>query len=128
MYKVRFHLGRGDHYMHWQIRGPGGYEAYFNPDEFVLNMFDCQLISNERIAKRVNASGKKDVCGWIKTAWVNCDPAPRTECDWFDNLPRVWYNPIVDTDWHMQNIDSPVTGWKFRHLATKGKRVYSCKL
>lgn len=85
-----------------------------------MNMSDCQLVSNDRIAKRVNASGKKDVCGWINCQWINVDPAGES----VDDLPRVWYNPIVDTEWHMHGVDAPVTWWKFRRLTTNGRRVY----
>jgi len=39
MYRVRFHLARGEHFRHWQIRDMGnGKRSYHDPDDMVLHM------------------------------------------------------------------------------------------
>lgn len=123
MLKVRFHLGRGEHYKHWQVRGSKGLVEYYDPEQYVLDMYGCKLVSNNRVAQQVNASGVKDVCGWISCRSIHISGP----YEGLDNLVRVWYNPIVDTEWHMQGVDSSVTGHEFHYLTTRGRRVYSCK-
>lgn len=122
MYKIRFHLQAGQHYKHWQIRDNKGGVQYYHPATSQLIMHNCKLVSQHGAAKRVNESGKKDVCGWIK-----CDSyeiVPDSNEKPVDYLDRIWYNPIVDTDWHMTGIAEPVTGMVFEQLITKGNKVY----
>ena len=105
MYKIRFHLGRGEHYRHWQIRGVAGEVWYCNPEDCHLFLNDCTLISEQRTAQKVLKSGKKDVCGWILCrTWtlIFRDDEYIERLHPVDKLRRVWYNPIVDTDWHVQ--------------------------
>ena len=70
-YKVRFHLQRGQHYMHWQIKAWDGTVKYLDPNKYQLELYGCKLINKINAARKVNLAGKKDVCGWI-------------ECDNFD--------------------------------------------
>ena len=127
MYKIRFHLGRGEHYRHWQIRGVAGEVWYCNPEDCHLFLNDCTLISEQRTAQKVLKSGKKDVCGWILCrTWtlIFRDDEYIERLHPVDKLRRVWYNPIVDTDWHVQGYSNHVTGLTFPELITKGNRVY----
>lgn len=50
MYKVRFHLGRGENYMKWQISELGGKPAYFKPEDVNLNLIKCTLKNNKKVA------------------------------------------------------------------------------
>lgn len=131
MYKVRFHLGRGEHYRHWQIRGGVGQVWHYDPGVYNLFLSGCTLISQQGAAQKVLKSGKKDVCGWILCeTWS----AIFIDDEWLeqladeeypvDKLRRVWYNPINDTDWHVQGYPNSVTGLTFPELITKGNRVY----
>lgn len=131
MYKVRFHLGRGEHYRHWQITG-NGLVQYYDPEIYSLFLSECTLISQPKAAQRVHDSGKKDVCGWVLCeTWTASNVRDN---EWvrelideeypIDNLARVWYNPIVDTEWHMQGVEESVTDAFFSCLVTKGNRVY----
>ena len=45
-----------------------------------------------------------------------------------DKYRRVWYNPIVDTEWYVQGYPNPVTGMTFPELITKGNKVYCYNL
>ena len=120
MYKVRFHLGRGEHHRHWQISGKDGVE-YYNPETEQLTMYNCTLISQSKAAQKVFESGKKDVCGWVSCSMIVVEGPYDID---LDKLRRVWYNPINDTDWHVQGYPNSVTGLTFPELITKGNRVY----
>lgn len=123
MYKVRFHLGRGKHYKHWQVTCSDKSVLYYDPSETVLVMSNCKLVSNKKTAQKVKDSGVKDVCGWISCEglWI---AYTHSHLVTQQNLTRVWYNPIVDTEWHMMGKDSPVTNHTFEFLTTRGNRVY----
>ena len=126
MYEVRFHLGRGNYYKHWQIKYYNGTKTpkifYYNPEMVQLVMTNCELVNNLRIANRVKEKGVKDVCGWVKCSGLdvrfkNFRP--------LDNARGVWFNPIIDVHWRVENeVDSPADGRKFDTLFTLGKRVY----
>ena len=120
MYKVRFHLGRGVHYKHWQITGKDGVE-YYDPEAEQLTLRNCTLISQPKTARKVFESGKKDVCGWISCSAIVVEGPYDVD---LDKYRRVWYNPIVDTEWYVQGYPNPATGLTFPELITKGNRVY----
>ena len=42
-YRVRFHLQRGQHYMHWQIRAWDGTVKYLDPKKYQIEMRRCTL-------------------------------------------------------------------------------------
>ena len=65
-YKVRFHLQRGQHYMHWQIKAWVGTVKYLDPQKYQLKMRGCTLINKKKAAEKVYAAGKKNVCGWVE--------------------------------------------------------------
>ena len=96
-YEVRFHLGRGAHFKHWQVKTYIGSRkvatTFYDPDIFTLQMFDCSLYNNRRVAQKVKDSGSKDVCGWIKCKRVDI---LKGDFMWEDyrSLERLYYNPI----------------------------------
>ena len=65
MYSVRFHLGKGVHFRHWQVKKKGCKPVYHHPDNASLLLVNCKLINKVNDAKRVHAEGVKDVSGWI---------------------------------------------------------------
>jgi len=122
-YKVRFHLQRGQHYMHWQIKAYDGTVKYLDPQKYQIEMRGCNLVNKVNAARRVNDAGKKDVCGWV-------------ECDNFDihennsmpidNLEELCYNPIKDVHWRRGGDDGEFDwdGTDFDSLITHGNTVY----
>ena len=120
MYKVRFHLGAGKNFRHWQIRHPGGVE-YFNPAEVQLVLVNCRLRSNLRAAKRVQERQVRAVCGWV-------------ECEWFTSfdtasvavhgLPRACYDPKVDPFWRIGGDPTPHDGLRLASLVSNGSGLH----
>ena len=123
MYRVRFHLQRGEHYMHWQIRGKDSV-YYFDPKNYSIEMRGAKLINKKNAAKKVCAAGKKDVCGWVE-----CDEFLvhyRQDIDFpLDNLERLKYNPIVDPVWRREDDDGDFDwdNYHFDSLVTNGNKV-----
>ena len=121
MYSVRFHLGKGTHFRHWQVKKKGSRPVYHHPDSASLLLTGCKLINKVNDAKRVHAEGVKDVSGWI-----DCEDITVVDNFPVDNLERLFYNPIVDPYWRRDSDagDSVWDGSEYASLITDGRRVY----
>ena len=124
-YEVRFHLGRGENYMHWQVKAMCGrkklQEFYYNPSQYQLEMLGCKLVNKVNKAKKVHAAGKKDVAGWVQ-----CEDLMINNEIGIDNLEKLYYNPIKDIRWRRES-DCGEFAWddyEFDTLITNGKQVY----
>lgn len=122
-YQVRFHLARGEHYMHWQIRASDGSVRYIDPSKYQIEMTGCKLINKIGTARRVHNNGVKDVCGWVEcdNYWpVFNDSIP------VDNLEKLYYNPIRDIHWRRDGDDGDYS-WDdcyYDSLVTNGRQVH----
>ena len=124
-YEVRFHLGRGENYMHWQVKAMCGrkklQEFYYNPSQYQLEMLGCKLVNKVNKAKKVHAAGKKDVAGWVQ-----CEDLMINNEIGIDNLERLYYNPIRDIHWRRES-DCGEFAWddsQYATLITQDKQVY----
>ena len=124
-YRVRFHLQRGEHYMHWQVRGWDGSVQYFDPNEWQIQMVGCKLINKKNAARKVYDAGRKDVCGWVECDNYHISPASEKFYP-IDNLERVRYNPIVDPRWRRDGDEGDFDwdNYHFDSLVTDGNKVY----
>ena len=126
MFRVRFHLQRGEHYLPWQIswnhNGKRTSYMYVNPAESNIEMFNCKLVNKKNAAKRVHAAGKKDVCGWVE-----CETLRMIEPERYpvDSLEQLRYNPIVDPSWRREEDDGDFDwdNYTFDSLVTDGNKV-----
>lgn len=126
MYEVRFHLGRGEHYRHWQIkdRTNGGVE-YYNPLLYQISFLDCTLISKDTVAEKVYKSGKKDVCGWIKCDDYIVTDLNKFEPESIDTFPRLLYNPITRKYWTVEGVEYlNYNNRRFHEIITYNNKVY----
>ena len=68
-YEIRFHLGKGPNYGHWQVKAMCGrkklQEFYYNPAQYQLEMIGCKLVNKLNKAKKVHEAGVKDVSGSV---------------------------------------------------------------
>ena len=124
-YEVRFHLGRGENYLHWQVKAMCGrkklQEFYYNPAQYQLEMIGCKLVNQVNKAKKVHAAGRKDVAGWVE-----CDTVMINNEIGVDNLEKLYYNPIRDIHWRRES-DCGEFAWddsQYATLITQGKQVY----
>jgi hypothetical protein len=127
--EVRFHLSRGEHYMHWQLKVMQGSKKvdvyYYNPAEYQLEMRGCRLINKPNKAKQVFDAGVHDVSGWVRCEelMLRKDFHPILPVD---NLEKLYYNPIRDPHWRRES-DSNEFVWddsEYATLLTNGKQVY----
>ena len=124
-YEVRFHLGRGENYMHWQVKAMCGrkklQEFYYDPFYYQIEMVGCKLVNKLNKAKKVHEAGVKDVAGWVE-----CDDVIINNEIEIDNLEKLYYNPIRDIHWRRES-DSGEFAWddsKYSTLITNNKQVY----
>ena len=124
-YRVRFHLQRGEHYMHWQIRAWDGSVQYLDPNKYQLELVGCRLINKKNAAKKVYNAGRKDVCGWVECDNYHISLAEDKNYP-VDNLERLRYNPIVDPVWRREDNDGDFDwdNYHFDSLVTDGNKVY----
>ncbi len=123
--EVRFHLGRGQYYMYWQIKIMQGRkkvdEYYYNPAYYQLEMIGCKLVNQPNKAKKVHEAGVHDVSGWVR-----CEEVIINNEIGVDNLEKVYYNPIRDPHWRRES-DSNEFIWdntEYATLITQEKQVY----
>lgn len=124
-YKVRFHLGQGEHFMHWQVTDLSTKKVnYYDPKRFHLNMSGCTLKNQPSTAKKIHDGAHKTVCAWIIADTVRPivilqrDPKMvRLQSD-----VQASYNPRVAPYWRDQdgnNIDNKT----FRNIFSYGREL-----
>ena len=127
MYKVRFHLGAGVHFKHWQIRtvvkGQRDKVEYFNPEIVQLELVDCTLRSNTRIAKKVLKEQVRDVCGWVE-----CQSFTQEANISVQELPRVVYDPKINPYWKIDGDSDNYEMIRVNTVVSGGKRLYILKM
>ena len=101
MYKIRFHLARGENFMKWQVKAPG-YVQYVDPAEHQIAMFNAKLKVQLGTSKKIHEGACKTVC-----AWVQCEEFQITRNDKIKpnvNDFYVRFNPRHNPNWvDMQN-------------------------
>ena len=128
MFKVRFHLGAGEHYKHWQIRTPRKGQAdlveYEDPSKVQLELVKCTLRSKTSVAKKVLKSQVRDVCGWVE-----CEHVITNYLDIMtvQDLPRVTYDPKLNPYWKIEGDSDNYEMVMVGDLITSGNRLYVLK-
>ena len=124
-YEIRFHLGKGPNYGHWQVKAMCGRKKldvfYYDPTHYQLEMIGCKLVNQPNKAKKVFEAGVHDVSGWVK-----CDEVMINNLIGVDNLERLFYNPLRDPHWRRES-DCNEFEWdnsEYATLITSGKQVY----
>lgn len=123
-FKVRFHLGKGKHYMQWQVHDTmNNYKEYINPKKNRLVMWDCQLRNHSKTSRKIHEGMNKTVCAWIECDMVEyiTKPEPLTHVG-----PRLTYNPRVHPHWQMEDDDN-VDYEYFKYLITDDRKLFVLK-
>jgi hypothetical protein len=94
MYKIRFHLGRGDDFMKWQVKtlvSDGSYVVqYFEPEKYQLAMFDAKLKVQLGTSKKIHegALGTADLVKPCENDfYVRFNP--RNNPNWTDRYSNI---------------------------------------
>jgi len=137
MYKVRFHLGRGENFMKWQIKEVAKQTPtptypksdnndketteYFDPDEVSIAMFGCTLRIHPKTAQGIHDGKNKTVCGWVECEHVQIafgKKIPITMFDW-----RVRFNPKANPHW-VDDANTILDNDFIPLLITSGRQMY----
>jgi hypothetical protein len=125
MYRVRFHLAKGKHFQHWQVRHPDGTKTYHDPATTSLVMAGCHLRNSRRVADRIHAGAHKTVCAWVlcRNVTVAQFPWAPQEC----NLPgEVRFNPRVLPHWHDRH-GTDLDGTRFYCVMSHGRDLFGAR-
>lgn len=105
MYKIRFHLSKGEHYKKWQVRNSdNSVVSYYDPEKFFFKMHECKLINKKKIAEKIHCGANKSVC-----AWIECKKLEVIEEQYFnlkvkpDQYCLIMFNPKIKPYWHLAN-------------------------
>jgi len=130
MYKVRFHLGRGEHFMHWQIKsklntgdGTGAKEIvdYVDPLDNQLAMLGCKLSLQPTAAQKMHDGANKTVCAWIECESVQVLEVNRLKPNEQDY--RVKFNPRQNPEW-TDGYNNVVSGNEYEIIFTNDRTLW----
>lgn len=123
MYRVRFHLAQGPHFMHWQVLSKECGREYYNPADTQIEMFNCHLRNRLSTARKIYDGGNKTVC-----AWIDCEHIKISVPRHMPNFPirpmRVCYNPKIAPNWR-DGDDRNIDGLYLPYLATQNTQILS---
>lgn len=117
-FKVRFHLGKGENYMKWQVKNLLTNETmYFNPEKTSIRMYDCKLGNKPSVSTQIFKGANKTVCAWVWCkGWLPTNPETRVG-------KQYRYNPRVNPHWHSSdefNLDNS----EIKELTTMGRGIF----
>lgn len=123
MFKVRFHLGAGRFYNHWQIKFSKGFAEsvrYVDPNSPFMQivMTNCLLKNRKPTAESIFNGSNKTVCAWIQCESAKAECQPKVKL-----IEEIFYNPRIAPYWRNSNGDN-IDGYNFDLLVTKNKSVY----
>lgn len=134
MFKVRFHLGAGEHFQHWQVTNKAtGEVAYYDPSVTRLQMSDATLRNQPGTARKIHQGANKSVCAWIDCKSVlvvplgealmrSCELALDTFVIAGTPLPTVRFNPKVAPHW-VDGDGNFSDLCRYDNLFTVGRRI-----
>ncbi len=123
MIQVRFHLGKGEHFRHWQIKRGKSQIEYVSPYTHSLELIDCRLKNYPLVADRIySGETNKDVCAWVECEIANIFHNCKLVKD-DSNANAVLYDPRVLPFWR-NNDGVDIDGSRFVRLVSQGRRLY----
>ena len=114
--KVRFHLGRGENYMKWQLKGRDGTTVYLDPQTVQLRLKNCTLKNNKKLAREIHEGANKTVC-----AWIMCEEAEVTHEK--PEGTEIGYNPRKNPFW--TDGTSDLDNKKYVQIVSDGRRLFA---
>lgn len=119
MKRLRYHLGRGENFMKWQLRDTVNNTVdYYDPETFEFTIVKGKLNNRPSTAKRIFEGENKTVCSWITFK----------EGEEFMNFPvdpvRISYNPKLKPHWTSWDYDdSNLDGFE-GYICIRGRSLY----
>ena len=121
-YRIRFHLAKGEHFMHWQVKNLDTKEVnYYDPAEYSLSLSNCTLKNQRATAEKIHAGENKSVCAWINADHVTVQ-VEACRLATIKGQDRFMYNPRRATYW-MDHEGRNMDNMSFTDLVTVGRTV-----
>jgi hypothetical protein len=93
-YRIRFHLARGEHYKHWQIKNSVGSVVYVDPSKHSIVLKRCILHIQLGACMKVFNGGSKRPCAWVIAESFKIIPFAKPRFDF-----EVAFNPRLNLHW-----------------------------
>lgn len=121
-YKIRFNLGKGEHFMHWQIENlETGEKAYYDPKKFSLALDNAKLHNQKGGATKINTGEtSKTVVAWTEAEKVIVLKAKSLSPALYGT--RLAYNPHVLPFWHRTATEDEAKSGKATKVPEKTVR------
>lgn len=124
--RVRFHLGRGEHYQKWQV-SRGGEVTFYDPSTVCLKMKGCQLKNHRKVAEQIYSGENKTVCAWINCEQVEVAPPQKNAVK--GPAALLTYNPKVRPHWSSASAPSVenLDGAEFGEITSHGRALVAVR-
>lgn len=131
MFDIRFHLGAGQHYKHWQVKDLSSNDVvYYDRKLFYFVMHDCVLKNKRNKAEKVFASQRRDVSGCVR-----CSSYDVHTYGQYDDLDHSYgdelqYDPKITPFWTKANdpFNTSYDETRYPTLVTHGRRIFVTQL
>lgn len=122
MNKLRFHLGKGEHYMHWQRRHKDKGVEYINPEGYGATYVNVKLANRKSTAQKIHDGENKTVCAWVEFDY-SWGRVPKGEYP--NDLIELYYNPRNKPYWTSDLFDDiDLDGISFKYLVVEGRKLF----
>lgn len=127
--RLRYHLGRGENYKHWQIRNRDGSVEYVHPDDMVVALSNARLHNRRKVADKIYQGENKTVCAWIDCEILAKGRTIPRDLHLNDSWEKAYYNPRETPHWTLfgeqgkigaTNLDNKMLDYVF----IKGTEIY----
>lgn len=120
--RVRFHLGAGKYYRHWQIRSNDGVR-FVDPATQWLLLRGCILRNRHREAERIYQGSAKRVCAWVDCQSVEIFPASQTLLT-SQGWAQISFNPRLHPCWVNEQLHR-IDGEAFDCIVSRDRYLYT---
>ena len=124
MYKVRFNLEAGEHFRKWQVKH-GDNMSYYTPENHTLQMLNCTLYNNSRIAQKIFDGANKSVCAWVECERLYVFNTTLSNMVYWNHSP-IFYNPRKQPNW-INSIGDNIDGDTFLELLSDDRKLFALK-
>lgn len=121
-YKVRFNLGKGEHFMFWQIENlQTGEKVYYDPKKYSLALTNAKLHNQKGGAAKINTGETtKTVVAWTEAETVMVLKAKSLSPALYGE--RLAYNPHILPFWHRVAKEDEIESGKATKVPEKSTR------
>ena len=127
MYKIRFHLARGENFMKWQVKylgteyGGDDEVKYVDPAKHQIAMFNAKLKVQTGTSKKIHEGACKTVCAWVQCDEVQIMPKDKIKPNVNDFYVR--FNPRRNPEW-VDMHDNIMSGEEYSLLVSQDRSLF----